>query len=121
VLPCFEGGLRHGELGAVLAGVTRLSMIASRRLRRKALARSARRCAAGAAKLNPLISARRRRRRAGASQRCHQNRCQCGAPAGIEAPRRNPLDGIVFRFDEFAAEKFDLRTLSRMGAFILRG
>ena len=30
------------------------------------------------------------------------------------------LDGIVFRFDEAAAAKFGLRTLSRMGAFILR-
>jgi protein ImuA len=32
VLACFEEGLRHGELGAVVAEVSRLSMIASRRL-----------------------------------------------------------------------------------------
>jgi hypothetical protein len=30
------------------------------------------------------------------------------------------LDGLVFRFDELAAEKFHLHTLNRMGAFILR-
>jgi hypothetical protein len=30
------------------------------------------------------------------------------------------LDGIVFRFDALAAEKFDLHTLSRMGSFIFR-
>lgn len=30
------------------------------------------------------------------------------------------LDGLVFRFDEMAAEKFALHTLNRMGAFILR-
>lgn len=30
------------------------------------------------------------------------------------------LDGLVFRFDEIAAEKFALHTLNRMGAFILR-
>ena len=30
------------------------------------------------------------------------------------------LDHIVFRFDELAASKFGLRTLSRMGAFIIR-
>jgi len=32
VLACFEEGLRHGELGAVVAEVARLSMTASRRL-----------------------------------------------------------------------------------------
>jgi protein ImuA len=32
VLACFEEGLRHGELGAVVAEVSRLSMTASRRL-----------------------------------------------------------------------------------------
>lgn len=30
------------------------------------------------------------------------------------------LDDIVFRFDKLAADKFNLRTLFRMGAFILR-
>ncbi|MBM7850961.1 hypothetical protein JOD31_001186 [Methylopila capsulata] len=30
------------------------------------------------------------------------------------------LDGIVFRFDQLAAEKFALQTVNRMGAFILR-
>jgi|LNFM01.2.fsa_nt_gb hypothetical protein len=30
------------------------------------------------------------------------------------------LDGVVFRFDELAANKFGLRTLNRMGAFIVR-
>lgn len=32
VLACFEEGLRHGELGAVVAEVFRLSMAASQRL-----------------------------------------------------------------------------------------
>ena len=32
LLACFEEGLRHGGLGAVVAEVTRLSMTASRRL-----------------------------------------------------------------------------------------
>jgi protein ImuA len=32
VLACFEEGLRHGELGAVVAEVAKLSMTASRRL-----------------------------------------------------------------------------------------
>jgi protein ImuA len=43
VLICFEEGLRHGGLGAVVAEVVRLSMMASRRLQLAGRAKSRRR------------------------------------------------------------------------------
>ena len=38
-----------------------------------------------------------------------------GPGIGIEASRPYPPDGIVFRLDEFATEKFDLNRISRLG------
>jgi protein ImuA len=69
VLVCFEEGLRHGALGAVVAEVARLSMTASRRLQLppKDQASSASPYAAGAERWRPPTSGSRRRpSRAGA-------------------------------------------------------
>jgi protein ImuA len=76
VLACFEEGLRHGGLAAVVAEVARLSMTASRRLPPKAPAPSASPSAAGAARPRPPTSdSRRRPSHAGGSARSPQPRC----------------------------------------------
>src|ERR1700730_4685181 len=82
VLVCFEEGLRHGGLGAVVAEVARHSMTASRRLQLAAEGSG-----------NIRIAIRRRRRRlsatrrhpspAGASARSPHPRCRCLA---LDAP-----------------------------------
>jgi protein ImuA len=75
VLICFEEGLRHGGLGAVVAEVARLSMTASRRLQLpKARAPSASPSAAGGGRQRRQISASRRPPSpAGASARSPRN------------------------------------------------
>ena len=61
ILACFEEGLRHGGLGAVVAEVARLTMTASRRLRSlpKGRGRSASRFAGGGGRPRRRISASR--------------------------------------------------------------
>ena len=62
VLTCFEQGLRHPGLGAVVAEVARLSMTASRRsLRRKRRERSGSPSGGGDDRPRPLTSVSRRR------------------------------------------------------------
>jgi protein ImuA len=77
ILACFEGGLRHGGLGAVVAEVARLPMTASRRLSSppKGRERSASRCGGGGGRPRPPISANRRPPPpAGGSRRYRQRR-----------------------------------------------
>ena len=61
ILACFEEGLRHGGLGAVVAEVARLTMTASRRSSSppKGRGRSASRCAGGGGRPRRPISASR--------------------------------------------------------------
>ena len=69
VLACFEEGLRHQGLGAVVAEVARLSMTASRRLQLAAVlrARSASRSGGGGARpRRPISVSRQLRSRDGA-------------------------------------------------------
>ena len=53
--------------------------------------------------------------RRGRSVRCFRSARQ----TGIETPHLDPLDGNLLLLDEFATEKFDLHTLSRMAAFVI--
>lgn len=84
VLDCFEEGLRHGGLGAVVAEVAKLNMkppggFSSPQKRRGA---SALRCAAGAARPRRRISASQPPPRpVGASRRCLRRRCPSLASA----------------------------------------
>jgi protein ImuA len=87
VLACFEEGLRHGGLGAVVAEVARLPMSASRLLQLAAeVARSASHFDGGAARPKRLISASRPPpSRAGASRRSPPLLCRSrvsDGPAG---------------------------------------
>ena len=88
VLICFEEGLRHGGLGAVVAEVARLSMTASRRLQLAAesSAPSASPSAAGGGRQRrPISDSRRPPSPAGASPSSPQLPCRCpalAAPAG---------------------------------------
>jgi protein ImuA len=73
ILACFEEGLRHGGLGAVVGEVARLPMTASRRLQLAAegQGRSASRFAVGGGRQkHPILASRRPPPRAGESRRC---------------------------------------------------
>jgi protein ImuA len=84
VLVCFEEGLRHGALGAVVAEVARLSMTASRRLQLAAegsgtIGLAIRRWR------RPISASRRHPSPAGASAPSPRPHCRClalDAPAG---------------------------------------